>query len=244
MVDSMKENQHLHDGHRRRLTDKFLKYGESALETHELLELLLGYSIRRRNTNDIAHRLLNEFGNMQDALQGDPLRLESIEGMGPQTVTFFKLLDAVYFRMEHDRRRDHRSRIPFNILPNAGEYLLAHYRNIRTEELTALLLDGSGYLIKFVSLATGSFASICADPRAVAFAAARHNASGVILAHNHPNGDLSPSEEDIRFTRAVEKGLSALGIPLNEHIIVGRETYRPFLYALPFFKEKDELYDL
>ncbi len=225
----MKDHQSLHAGHRRRLTERFMNCGDGALEDHELLELMLGYAIPRCNTNDTAHRLLNEFGGLYGILEADPIRLRSVEGIGRRSCEFLKLLEVFLYRAEMSRKQDLAKRPLLNELHTIGSFLCDHYRIIHTESPVAVFLDSSGRLIKLLPLAVGGKASATVDPYYLTVEAVKHDARGVVLAHNHPSGSTDPSYDDIAFTKLAESTLRAVRITLLEHIIVSGDVFRPIL---------------
>ncbi len=230
----------LHMGHRERMREKLNEGGFRMLEDHEILEILLFYAIPRANTNNIAHLLLNEFGSLKAVFNADKQRLKQIKGIGDRSAIFLKLLGDVYYSLDRDKNAGKPSKKPFNDLYVAGEYLLKYYKGIKNEEICAVFLDENNMFIKFQSFASGNANSAYVDQRVIARAAAKYDAASVILAHNHPGGDTTPTKDDISYTDEMIDRLDAVGITLMEHIIIGNGVYHPMLRKRYFPVNADE----
>ena len=223
-ADTPKVPKHDHCGHRKRMKNKRAEFGSEIFSDHELLEMLLFYSIPQRNTNDIAHELVSRFGTPRKAIEADEKQLATIKGVKENTTCLFDLIREIY-------RRD-RVKLPYDVqrfdtLSSVGEYLTRYYAGLHEERFCALLLDGSMRLIKFCNLSSGSVNSAAVDVKALARLALAENAANVIIAHNHPSGNALPSNADRELTSRIEAALSAIGITLIEHIIVGEVGYTP-----------------
>lgn len=215
----------LHNGHRARMKKRFSVNEGKDFSDHELLELLLFYSIPRADTNELAHMLLNEFGSLRAIFNSSPKRLEKIKGLGPSSSTLFKLVFTLRKRMDIERYAI--ESLKTDCLQNVGNFLIEYYKDQGREEFTTLLLDNSLKLIDFVSLSIGSVNSASIDIRSLAKLALERDASYVIIAHNHPNGTLNQSNEDKAVSTHVQAALHAIGINLLDHIIVNDIAYAP-----------------
>ena len=212
----------LHRGHRERMLQTYLKNGLEGVSDIQILEFLLGYAISRRDTNPIAHRLLDEFGNLNLVLRAPVERLEKVKGMGQRTAAFLHLLPEVWSRCEQIRNAGDRY---FRTIPEAGRFLTSRLSLFREERAFLLSLDARCKLLDFRELTRGQVNAVNLPYRKVAEAALMANATSVILAHNHTSGDPMPSMEDISYTAALARILDALGICLTDHIVVSDENF-------------------
>ena len=228
-VDTVKRSPQLHKGHRSRMKKRFLANNGKDFSDHELLELLLFYSIPRADTNELAHELLNRFGSLRAVCNAAPENLGKIKGIGPSTSILFKLLFVIRKRM--DIEKYNLKKLSADRIGNVGNFLIDYYKDNPREELCALLLDNSLRLIDFVSLSTGSVNSVFIDVRSLAKLALDKDASYVILSHNHPAGTLNQSNEDKAITMQVQAALHTIGITLLDHIIANDVAYMPTLMA-------------
>jgi DNA repair protein RadC len=210
------------------------EYGVRCLEDHELLEVLLFYTLPRVNTNEIAHGLLNEIESLENFGKADESRFNNVEGLGARSIVFFSLLRELI------RRSNAPSATPtyrFDSMSKVGEYLTEKLSQQSSESFCALFLGNQMQLLRFVTFSGGGINNAPIDPRAIARRAAMENAACVILAHNHPGGYATPSEADIAVTEEIRKCLRAIGVDLIEHIIVTDDSYAPILKEKPPEKE-------
>ncbi len=216
--------KHLHSGHRQRLKNRYLDFGVENLSDHEILELLLFYAIPQRNTNDIAHTLIDKFGSLRGVLEADIDSLKNTKGLGEHSAILITLLNDIHRKI---RLSENEPIVKLDSLSKIGKYLMNYYEGIQEERVTLMLFDNSMRLIDFVVLSTGSINSSSIDYRSIAEISLRKNAACVVLAHNHPNGLAIPSSEDRLITKNVDAALSVIGVHLIEHIIVGTANYAP-----------------
>ena len=206
----------LHDGHRQRKRQQFLQHGLEGFTDHEVLELLLFYAIPRRDTNEIAHRLIDTFGSLRGVLSTSVERLKCVEGVGEQTALFLALLPAVgqYAALEG------RKEIALDSVESVGRFFLHLLRGERREVLYQVCLDAKGKLVGYSRLASGTVSMAPVSMREVVETALRCDASRVILGHNHPSGVALPSEEDRQVTEQIRQALATMSIELVDHIVV------------------------
>lgn len=207
----------VHDGHRQRLKKRFLEEGLDNFDEHQVLELLLFYSIPRQDTNPIAHALLAHFGTLDQVLSASPLELQKISGMGESSATFLSLLNA--FCRYYNTRRP-KKEIILDSLARCADFLTPYFDNLRNETVYLLCLDAKCKLLSCKKVGEGSVNSAAIPMRKIVEMALNVNATTVILAHNHPSGLAIPSPEDQLTTRQLAVALSAVDVTLADHVVV------------------------
>ena len=207
-------------GHRQRLRDRFLRSGREGLPDYELLELLLTYSLPRIDTKPIAKALLHKFGTIVNVFQQPNERLEEIHGIGPKTITFFRVFQDCLTRCTEVQVEDQRS-------ISGPEDLFAFVRmqlGSRTVEcIYALYLNQAQRIVHQTEVAAGTVDRTPFYPRELLKPALIHNATGMVLVHNHPEGQPVPSDRDLEMTRKLENLVALFDIKLLDHLIVTRE---------------------
>lgn len=212
----------VHDGHRQRKKEQFRMHGLDAFADHEVLELLLYYAIPRRDTNPVAHRLMERFGSLDGVFSATVEELEEVEGVGKNAATLLALWMPLYRRV---RTKPKAKETVLNSTEQAGQYFMDLFFGMRREELYEACLDAKGKLLACCRIAEGSVDAVNINTRRLVENALKCGASAVILAHNHPSGIALPSPDDNTTTLAVWDALRAVGIPLIDHIIVADEDY-------------------
>jgi DNA repair protein RadC len=207
----------IHDGHRQRLKDRFAQEGLDGFEPHQVLELLLFYCVPRKDTNLIAHKLLDKFKTVEEVLTATPAELKKVTGVGENTANFIALLQALErYRQDHQTNRP----VILNTVEQCGRYLVPKFHNRRNEMVFLLCLDAKCKVICCKEVGEGSVNSASIPVRRLVEMALAANATSVVLAHNHPSGLAIPSEEDICTTRRIGFALNSVEIQLVDHIIV------------------------
>lgn len=206
----------VHAGHRTRLRERFLREGLDGFEAHEALELLLFYAIPQRDTNVLAHRLLSQFGSLSAVLEADVEVLCKVDGIGRNTATLLHMVPALTRLYLADIEQE-------AVTLTSAEQILDFLRPKfigRTKEMMYLLcLNDKGNMVFGDFLFEGGFSSVSIYVREIIERTLRHQARGVILAHNHPGGIALPSREDVMATAAVFKALQTVDIRLYDHLI-------------------------
>ncbi|MBQ4091509.1 MAG: RadC family protein [Clostridia bacterium] len=237
-TDTNDVNACLHSGHRERMRERCEAQSARSFADHELLEALLFYSLPRVNTNEIAHRLLCEFGSLKAVINAPPERLVSLSGVGPVTAQHFQLVGELYRRIQ---RQKFSSRIKLDTLSKLGEFAFAYFGGQSEESLCAIMLDGDLRLIDTVVLMSGSQCKAALDAAALARTAVIKGAKNVVLAHNHPGGVAEASMQDKAATVSAQRALAAVEIKLIEHLIVNELAYSPsMLYRMMDLKSCSE----
>ncbi len=208
--------QIMHEGHRQRLKERFLKDGLDGFQPHEVLELLLFYSIPRRDTNPTGHLLIDRFGSLSNVFSAPFAELVQVDGVSENSATLIKLMPALcrYYQTDLNCKREQ-----LNSSGRAVKYISSQLIGYDTEEVLLLCLDSKRTLIACEHVFSGSVNSAQISVRRIVELCLRHNATGVILAHNHPGGLALPSQEDLVTTGKIENALEVIGVELLDHII-------------------------
>lgn len=209
-------------GHRERIRAKFAASGLAPLADHEVLELLLTYAIARRDTKPLAWALIKQFGSLGKVLDADPAALAAVKGVGKGTASFLKLVRALFTRYSlEELRQSVIIRSPEQVV----KYCKASLAGRSEECLELIYLSVRNTVIRTETVALGLIDRVSISPRKIVECALAAKASAVILVHNHPSGDVTPSLEDILLTQEVVEAARLLGISVYDHIIVGRQAY-------------------
>lgn len=212
----------IHDGHREKKRQQFLQHGLDSFAEHEVLELLLFYAIPRKDTNPIAHALMDRFGSLDAVLSAPVEELCRVKGVGESAAALLKLIPQVYRRSRMAAAE--RERV-LNSSQRAGDYLLELFTGETAEVLYELCLDRKGKLLACRRVGEGGVSSINVDLRKIVENALLTGASGVILSHNHPSGIALPSADDCAATVRVKEALKTVGLVLVDHIVVADGDY-------------------
>lgn len=205
-------------GHRARLRKRLIEGGHEALLDHELVEYLLALAIPRRDTKPLAKTLLAEFGGLGPLLSADAAALARVGKLSEGAVAALMIAKATALRLLADPLQDR------PILSNwqaLTDYLHADMAHEPIERVRVLHLDGKNVLIRDELVTEGSIDQAAVYVREIIRRAIDLHASGMILVHNHPSGDPSPSKADIQLTREVAEAARPLGITLHDHLIIG-----------------------
>lgn len=216
-MEETQKKENLHKGHRERVKEKFLKTGFQGFPTHEILEMLLFYGIPQRDTNEIAHVLLNDFGSLSGVLNADYNDLLKVKGMTRNAAVFLKMLPELFQRYVNDNDNVRY----LNSHRDISDYFVQMYFGVRNEVLKLCMLDNSMAVKNCIDIAEGEIDAVDIDLRKIVEATFRANSNYVILAHNHPNGTAEPSQRDIEVTRAIYNTLTPLNILLMDHVVIG-----------------------
>lgn len=206
----------IHDGHREKMRRRFLETGLAGFADHEALELLLFYAIPRRDTNALAHVLLERYGSLGATLAAPVEDLQKVDGVGESAALLLRLVPML---TERSRARES-APVILNSTERAGEYLLHRFDGKKYELVYELCLDRKGKLLVSKLLTEGDVNGAELNIRKLVENALLANASAVILSHNHPSGVALPSGEDFATTDRVRTALEGVGIQLVDHIIV------------------------
>ena|SRR5579862_2020908 len=212
-------------GHRERLRQRLLTAGSAALADYELLEFLLYAAKPRGDTKPLAKALLRRFGSLARVLGAEPESLQTVKGMGPASIA---ALIAVRAAAREMLRAEVKDRSVISSWQQLLDYCTARLGHADTEEFHLLFLDNKNALIADEKQQDGTVNHTPVYPREVAKRALELSASAVIMVHNHPSGDVTPSKADIEMTRVVREAVKAVGIALHDHLVIGRGRHASF----------------
>lgn len=211
----------IHDGHRARLRTRYIEEGLAHFNEIDTLELLLFYAIPRRDTNELAHLLLQQFGSLDGVLGATTGDLCAVPGISENTAVLLHLFNDVARKCEISRQS---IRI-VNSSQDAGTFLLPYFYGLREETVYLLCLDAKGKVLDCRALFKGSANGVAIAIRKIVEVALSVNATSVIMAHNHPGGLALPSAEDRASTLRIRAALQNLDIVLIDHIIVADQDF-------------------
>ncbi len=213
------------EGHRARMRTRLLTAGPTALADHELLEMVLFLGLPRRDTKPIARLLLARFGSFAGAIAAPMAELRGIEGLGEAGAAALKTVQAAAWRLARAEVID---RPLLDNWAKLMDYLNAVMARERIEQFRVLFLDARNRLLADEAQTTGTVNHTPVYPREVVKRALELHASAILLAHNHPSGDPTPSREDIAMTHEIREAARVLGVTLHDHVVVGNGRWFSF----------------
>jgi DNA repair protein RadC len=212
-------------GHRERLRERFVKGGADAMPDYELLELTLFAALPRRDTKPLAKALLARFGSFAEVIAAPRARLLEVKGVGESVVHHLKIVEAAAQRLAKTRVINRPALSSWTALL---DYCTAAMARSANEEFRVLFLDRKNILIADEVQNRGTVDHTPVYPREIIKRALELSASAIILVHNHPSGDPTPSKADIAMTREVTGAAKALGIAVHDHLVIGRGGHASF----------------
>ncbi len=212
----------IHKGHRERLKKRFLEGGLDDFTDIQALELLLFYAIPQKDTNPIAHDLLDSFGSLSQVLEASPEELKKVKGISDHAATLLTLVTQLSRYYQVDCAKQVKC---LTTLDDCGEYLVPYFFGRNQETVFLLCLDAKCKVLCCKEVGEGSVNSASISIRKIVETALAANATTVVLAHNHPSGIALPSAEDLETTRRVAAALQAVEINLADHIVVAEGDY-------------------
>jgi DNA repair protein RadC len=221
----------LNAGHRERLRERFLQGGPEALADYEVLELLLFRAIPRRDVKPIAKMLLKRFGSFGEVIAAPAARLKEVEFIGDSAVTELKIVEAAARLLSKETMR---KRLTLGAFAQVLDYCRGAMAFLDTEEFRVIFLDKKNGLLADEVQGRGTVDHTPVYPREIIRRALELNCSALILVHNHPSGDPTPSSADIVMTQNIASLAKPLGIAVHDHLIIGRNGHAS-LRALKLF---------
>jgi DNA repair protein RadC len=216
------EAPHYH-GHRERLRDRFRDAGPDALSDYELLEMVLFRALPRRDVKPLAKALIAKFGSFAEVVHAPELRLKEVGGLGDSAITEIKLIAATASRVA--KGQINKQKTVLSSWSSVIEYCRAAMAFADKEQFRILFLDKRNQLIADELQQVGTIDHTPVYPREVVKRALELSATAIILVHNHPSGDPTPSTADVQMTKSIISIASPLGISVHDHIIVGKNGH-------------------
>ena len=209
-------------GHRDRLRERFRSAGPDGLSDYELLEMLLFGSLSRGDVKPLAKSLIKEFGSFAEVIHAPEARLQKVDGLGEKTVTHIKLIAAAASRIAKGQLKQRTMLSSWN---DVIDYCRTSMAFADKEQFRILFLDKRNQLIADEVQQTGTVDHTPVYPREVIKRALELSATAILLVHNHPSGDPTPSQADIQMTKAIIDIATPLGIAVHDHLIVGKNGH-------------------
>lgn len=213
----MEQKKSIHAGHRERIRERFRKEGLDGFSEHEVLELLLTYAIPQKDVNPLAHELVERFGSISRVLEAPLEDLVRVPGVGTNAATLLTMMPSL---LSFYQRSAMGVRPQICNLAQARDYCRSLFIGAREELFYMICLDKAGHVIYPALLHKGTVDEVPVYPRVMVETALKHNAHGVLLAHNHPGGIGRPSQADYDTTSNIIAALSVIGVGVVDHLIV------------------------
>ena len=215
----------VHEGHRERMRERFFQHGLETFNEIEALEMLLYYAIPRKDTNPLAHALLDRFGSLDYVLSASEEELCEVPGISERTAALLMMVPQITQLSEVNRANRIKD---VTRTEDAVNFLIPRFRNQRRGNLLLLCLNSQKQITHVEVMNKGAVNYVTFDPRRVVEVALKRQAVSVIIAHNHPDGPALPSKEDDSATSQVYRALNTVGINLYDHIIIAGEDYASY----------------
>ncbi len=219
------EEKPLYINHRKRLRERYARAGIEGLAEYEILELLLTYSIPRKDVKPVAKELLKTFGSLRDVLDAELPKLEKVKGMGKSSAIHIKLVKDLCSKYLEQNM------IASNVISNPEavfNFARAKLCGMPYELFMTVFVNAKNEVIGYKIIQEGTIDNVAVHPRKIIKSALDNNASGIILIHNHPSGHPQPSEADKQITKEITKISSTMDLRLLDHLIVGKNGYFSF----------------
>jgi DNA repair protein RadC len=214
----------LHEGHRKRLKEEFVAQDfHESIPPHRILEMLLFYGIPRKDTNPIAHELLNKFGSLRGVIEAPYEDLFEVKGMTQNAAALIKIVMPIARRYETDGKENLNRR--FNSIDEIGEFLTKKHMGYGIETFAVTCFKPKGELIACEIISKGDMTSVPLTMKSIVQTVLKHKTTSVVISHNHINKDARPSIADLRMTKSIKDTLASIGVNLLDHIIVSENDF-------------------
>ena len=214
-------------GHRKRLRERYVKNGYEALQDYEIIELLLTFVKQRVDTKPLAKQLIKKYGTIEEILKADIKDLKETEGVGDITAVFLNFIGDIAACSFKDKAE--KQKISFKNKNQLISYLRNDIGFSKNEEFKVLFLNSVNEIIETEILFTETIDKSAVYPRKILERALYHNARSIVFVHNHPSGNVSPSEKDIELTEEMKKFFKIVDINVLDHIIITKNSHFSFL---------------
>lgn len=214
-------------GHRKRLRERYVKNGYEALQDYEIIELLLTFVKQRVDTKPLAKQLIKKYGTIEEILKADIKDLKETEGIGDITAVFLNFIGDIAACSFKDKAE--KEKISFRNKNQLISYLRNDIGFSKNEEFKVLFLNSVNEIIETEILFTGTIDKSAVYPRKILERALYHNARSIVFVHNHPSGNVSPSQKDIELTEEMKRFFKIVDINVLDHIIITKNSHFSFL---------------
>ncbi len=214
-----------HRDHRKRLKKKFSESGVSAFHDYEVLELLLSYAIPRKDVKPLAKELLHNFGSLKGLIDAERDNLEKIKGIGSHTAILIKLIKEIGILYLKEKAKE---KPQITCTRELLDYCKTYMGGLKDERFCVIYLDAQNRMTDIETIQEGIVNQAVVYPRKVLENALKQKASAVILVHNHPSGQVKPSDADIRLTKTIQETARILDIIVHDHVIIGENRFFSF----------------
>ena len=215
-------DESIHSGHRKRMRQRFSENGFDGFSDHEILEMLLQTIIPRRDTNELAHNVLDKYLTLANVFEADAASLMKIDGVGVNSATLLTMIPHLFRAYESSKYAE---REFLYDTESIGRYAISLFKGSVNEDLALICLNSNRRVHWSGIIATGTIDRIDAPPRQIVAEIVKHNAKTVIFAHNHPNGSLYPSAADKEVTAKLIEVLKGIDVTVLDHVIVSENRY-------------------
>lgn len=229
-MSEQRKSSNPHKDHRSRMKNQFLRNGIHQFEPHQVLELLLFYGIPQKDTNPIAHDLINTFGDLPSVLDASFEDLCKVKGISEHTATLLVLCGQLLSRYYKDKK----DKPSFNNIDEIAQFLQSEFVNEKKEKVVLLSLNNRRQLINCSVVQEGTLTMAEASTRELVQTALRYNATQVVIAHNHPAGYCVPSADDVSTTKALINSFRMMEIDVIDHLIFASDGYFS-MHDSPYF---------
>lgn len=207
----------LHDGHRERMLSKFEKNGFAIFEEHEKLEIILFYGVPRRNTNELAHELLNKYHTIANVMDAPKRELMKFNGFTERTYQLLKIIKDTYALYEFEKKA-HKTYM--TTVDEFASFFQLYFMNEKHERVAIVCLDSLGKVLKTQKIGNGNSSESFFNMQEIVKIMMETSATEIVIAHNHPGNNPNPSKSDVESTIQIKKSLELLGFRLRDHFIV------------------------
>ena len=212
----------MHEKHRERVKSRFITSGLDDFAPHNVLELLLFYAIPQKDTNPLAHELINRFGSFAGVLDASVEELMTVDGIKENAAIYLKMFTSVFRVYEQSENQQN---ICYDTLEKIVKYAKTQFVGLTHERVYAMLLNNSLQILDCFMVSEGTVNSAPVVPRIIMQKALRLEASSLVLMHNHPKGIAVASPDDLRMTRVMEQACNVMGIYFLDHLIIAGDDY-------------------
>ena len=214
-----------HKDHRKRLKKKFSESGVSSFHDYEVLELLLSYAIARKDVKPLAKELLRAFGSLKGLMDAEKESMEKVKGVGAHTAILIKLIKEIGILYLKEKAKE---KPQITCTTELLDYCKTYMGGLKDERFCVIYLDAQNRLTNIETIQEGIVNQAVVYPRKVLENALKQKASAVILVHNHPSGQVKPSDADIRLTKTIQETARILDIIVHDHVIIGENRFFSF----------------